>query len=312
MTPIPRHIGPALLLTMLTVCNLSLGAPSATGQAAPALSGLDGPASDPVVYEVAAVDGRLHHLLPDGDQRLEAGDRLAGGAEVRTGWLSSADLTVPREAARFHLESRTHARLGADDPSILLVLDRGRLRALFDTLGELVGGEEHERRVETPAAILAVRGTEYGVAVGRGGATTLVVFEGVVEVTPTVTGPGEPTAPLRVRAGEAIHLRRGQPPMPPRRHTLTPHTWDRGGMPSLSAPVGPDGGADRGAGRGTPAGAEAGGRPGSGPGSGPGQGSGPGSGAGAAPGSGPSNGPPASSPPSSPSGPPPGDPDRPA
>ena len=253
-----RRIAPVLALA---VCALLAGT-AATGQPAPALSGVNGPASDPVVYEVAAVDGRLHHLLPGGDEPLDAGDRLAGGAEVRTGWLSSADLSVPRAAARFHLESRTHARLGTDDPSVLLVLDRGRLRALFDRLGELVGREERERRVETPAAILAVRGTEYGVAVGRGGATTLVVFEGVVEVTPAFAGPpgpGTPAGPLLVHAGEAIHLRRDQPPTPPRRHSLTPRNWDRGGMPAMSAPPGMEGSAgpgsgpdtDRGAGPGT-------------------------------------------------------------
>jgi hypothetical protein len=169
---------------------------------------------------------------------VAAGESLAGGAELRTGWFSSADLTVPPAEARFHLDGRTRARLGSDRPGVLLVLEKGRLRALFDRLGELLEGEaEPERRIETPSAILAVRGTEYGVAVGRDGTTTLVVFEGVVEVF----GLAGPAGPIRVRAGHALHVRRGQPPGSPRPHTLTPRGWDRGGTPPMGPPPAPGG-----------------------------------------------------------------------
>ena len=236
----PRTRFPAWLLAL---CLLPVAARPAAAQAvgAPGAS---------VVYEVGALDGKLLHLLPAGDERLATGDRLAGGAEVRTGWLSSADLAVPRAAARFHLESRTHAVLGAENPSVLLVLDRGRLRALFDKLGEAVGGGKPGRRVRTPSAILAVRGTAYGVAVGRHGGTTLVVFEGVVDVTPlpALAGPQVEAATIRVRAGEALHVRDGQPLGPPLRHGLTPEDWDRGAMPSMSAPPAGVGDSGRGAG----------------------------------------------------------------
>lgn len=212
--------------------------------AAPAF---DRSADDPVVYEVTEVDGKLVRLHPTSEderaseERVAGGDRLAGGAELRTGWFSSADLAVPRAAARFHLRSRTHARLGADEPGVLLVLDKGRLRALFDELGEMLGGEadaEPERRIETPSAILAVRGTEYGVAVGRDGTTTLVVFEGVVEVftLPDGVGPEGRIGPVRVRAGHALHVRRGHPPSPPRPHGMTPRGWDRGATPPMGPP----------------------------------------------------------------------------
>jgi|GEM_PF-2548633 len=234
----PTRLLPALLLAG---CLLPGAAPPAASQT------LEAP-NDPVVYEVSALDGKLLHRLPAGDERVAEGDRLAGGAELRTGWLSSADLAVPRAAARFHLESRTHVRLGVEDPSVLLVLDRGRLRALFDKLGELAGGEEEERRVETPSAVLAVRGTAYGVAVGRNGGTTLVVFEGVVAVTPLTTVTGAPGTPVLVRAGEAIHVRSGQPTGAPRHHGLTPRDWDRGAMPAMSGPPAGAGDPGRGAG----------------------------------------------------------------
>jgi len=190
--------------------------------------------ADPLVYAVDAVDGKLLRVESRDEWRLSAGDRAIGGSELRTGWFSSADLTARRAAAHFHLNSRTHVRLASETPGVLLVLERGRLRALFD---KLTGEEaEQERRIETPSAILAVRGTEYGVAVGRGGATTLVVFEGVVEVL----DPTGRAAPVQVMGGQALHLRRGETPGQPFPHGLGRGGWDRGAMPPMTRPGGPE------------------------------------------------------------------------
>lgn len=208
----------------------ALALPAAVAVAAPVpLSG-----GEAVTYEVTALDGKLLRMTGQGDERLAVGARLAGGDELATGWFSSAELTAESAAARFELRARTRVRLAADRPGVLLVLEKGRLRALFD---RLTGGEERERRVETPSAVLAVRGTEYGVVVGRDGATTLVVFEGVVEVTAL----GVPGGPVSVPAGEALHVRRGEAPGQPFRHGLSPRGWDRGEMPAMGPRSGPPG-----------------------------------------------------------------------
>jgi ferric-dicitrate binding protein FerR (iron transport regulator) len=169
---------------------------------------------------------------------------LAGGQRLRTGWFSTSDLLAPDYGSRFHLGSRTRVRLASDTPGVLLELERGRLRALFDKLS---GQEPVERRIETPSAILAVRGTEYGVAVNGSGDTTLVVFSGAVEVLDR----GRRAAPVRVEPGYALHVRRGRAPGAPYPHAMSSRHWDRGAMPGNPGRMSPGAGAGPG-GRGTP------------------------------------------------------------
>lgn len=186
-----------------------------------------GAAGESIDYEVLSVKGKLLQESSEGELRLDAGAELASGDRLRTGWRSRTELDVPTHATRFQIGSRTRFELAATAPGILLQLERGRLRALFD---EWTGGTAEERRIETPAAVLAVRGTEYGLDVTSGGATTLVVFSGVVDVQPR-EGIEPGAAPLRVEAGYAMRLRRGAAPGAPYRHDLSARQWDRGGMP---------------------------------------------------------------------------------
>jgi len=72
--------------------------------------------------------------------------------------------------------------------------------------------------------VLAVRGTEYGVEVKKDGDTSVVVFEGTVEVRDTA-GVGEP---VRVQAGESTRIRRGKATTAPHPHGLSTGDWDRG------------------------------------------------------------------------------------
>lgn len=211
--------------------------------AAPALAG----GEPPIVYEVASLKGKLIHESTQGDHRLAAGEQLAGGERLRSGWFSACDLTAPDFGSRFHLGSRTRVRLASDAPGVLLELERGRLRALFD---ELLGREPIERQVRTPSAILAVRGTEYGVAVSRSGETTLVVFVGTVEV---FDREGR-AAPVVVEPGFAVHVRRGQPPGAPYAHGVTSRGWDRGAMPGSRGPMSPGMGSGPGGSRARPSG----------------------------------------------------------
>ncbi len=214
---VPRFALPALLLV-------------AAAAAAP---------EETIEYRVTDVKGKLFRQGAAGDELLAAGAELRSGETLATGRRSAADLEAPAFASRFHLGSRTRVVLAAEVPGVLLRLERGRLRALFD---QLVGGET-ERRIETPSAILAVRGTEYGVAVDRSGDTTLVVFSGVVEVVDRERR-GDP---VRVEAGYSVRVRRGRAPGSPQPHGLTQGRWDRGAMPRGSA-VSPGAGTGQGPG----------------------------------------------------------------
>lgn len=182
------------------------------------------PGPDPterLVYEVAAVKRHLFRLTPGNEERLEAGARALSGESLRTGSRSSADLEVPDREARFHIGTKTRFRLAPGTPGVLVDVERGSLRAIF---GALPDGDQRERLVTTPSAVLAVRGTDYGVEVEKDGDTSVVVFEGTVEIRDR-TGIGET---VRVGAGQSTRIPKGRAPKPPKAHTLTTEDWDRG------------------------------------------------------------------------------------
>ena len=175
---------------------------------------------EPVEYRFEQVRGKVTVATPAAETRASAGSAARGGDRVRTGWFGYALLGAPRFGARFEVFAGSDVRLASETPGVLLSLERGRLKAIFDK----VTGEE-PRMVKTPGALLAVRGTRYGIEVGRDGAGTLVVFEGTVEVR----SPLRPE-PLLVQAGEACHysasMRPESMPMP---HGMTEGMWQRHG-----------------------------------------------------------------------------------
>jgi hypothetical protein len=182
-------------------------------------------AQDPesLTYDVVEVKRKLLLESSDGDRRLQTGDSASSGDALRTGWRARAELAVPERAARFHLGPSTRFRLTHDRPGVLLELERGRLRTIFgpDENGEPFPGE---RLVTTPSAVLAVRGTEYGVEVSKNGDTAVTVFEGNVEVSDL----GGLSKPVNVGAAQSCRIQAGKAPSAPRPHNLGARDWDRG------------------------------------------------------------------------------------
>lgn len=86
---------------------------------------------------------------------------------------------------------------------------------MFD---KITGSEP--RVVQTPGALLAVRGTQYDVDVDKDGRTNLKVYEGIVEVRSKMQ-----TEPLLVHAGEMADFGRQQAP------SVHPMPNDRGHDP---------------------------------------------------------------------------------
>ena len=190
---------------------------------------------EPVEYRFESVRSKVTVATAAAETRASAGSVAHGGDRVRTGWFGYALLGAPRFGARFEVFGGSDVRLASETPGVLLSLERGRLRAIFDK----ITGEE-PRMVKTPGALLAVRGTRYGIEVGRDGAASLVVFEGTVEVL----SPLRPD-PLLVRAGQSCRfsatMRPESMPMP---RGMTEEMWQRhgAGMGGGSAPR--DGGMD--------------------------------------------------------------------
>lgn len=147
-----------------------------------------------------------------------------GGDLVRTGWRGRATVSVDAVASRFEIYSGSRVKLASDKPGVIVLLERGRLKAMFDAI---TGNDE--RIVETPGALLAVRGTRYGVEVDRSGETIVSVFEGLVEVRPF-----DPAVqPLLVRPGEVGRFGPREAPRTVMRG-MTEKAWtDHGGSRSM-------------------------------------------------------------------------------
>jgi hypothetical protein len=137
------------------------------------------------------------------EQSAAKGLQARRGDTVSTGWFAYALLGSERHRARFELFGSTSVTLASGTPGAILTLERGRIRAAFD---KIVGSEP--RTVQTPGALLAVRGTQFDVEVDRSGNTTLDVFEGIVEVQ----SPLQPK-PIFVRAGEESSFGPRRPPV---------------------------------------------------------------------------------------------------
>lgn len=137
--------------------------------------------------------------LSGGDEKAETrvatGDLASSGDIVRTGFWGGAVVSVPERKSRFEISSSTRARFASGEPGLLLILEKGRLKAFFESFTD---GSSGERRVGAPGVVLAVRGTRYGLEVDADGRGLLAVFEGTVEVLPTLPG----VQPIRVNAAE--------------------------------------------------------------------------------------------------------------
>lgn len=190
---------------------------------------------EPIDYRFERVRSKVTVATMSAETRAAAGSVAHGGDRVRTGWFGYALLGAPRFGARFEVFAGSDVWLAGESPGVLLSLERGRLKAIFDK----ITGEE-PRMVQTPGALLAVRGTRYGIEVGRDGAASLVVFEGSVEVRSLLR-----PEPLLVRAGETCHfstsMRPESMPMP---RGMTEEMWQRHGSGMDGGTMPRDGGMD--------------------------------------------------------------------
>lgn len=145
------------------------------------------PSGERLAYRFEEVKSKVVRA-PGGDEardlRVAVGDPAEAGDVVTTGFFGRTVLSVPERAARFEVFSSSRVKLAGGEPGILLVLEKGRIKAAFDAFT----GASEARRVAVPGAILAVRGTRYGVEVADG-QSVLAVFEGTVELFPAGGAP---------------------------------------------------------------------------------------------------------------------------
>lgn len=162
------------------------------------------PQTEVIDYRFDQVRRTVTVTTPDKQLPAQAGSVARSGDRVQTGWFSYALIASERHRAKFEIFSSTQVQLAAGEPGVILSLERGRLRAMFD---KITGSEP--RIVKTPGALLAVRGTQYDVEVDNDGRTSLSVIEGVVEVRSALR-----EQPMLVRAGEGCVYSPREAPMP--------------------------------------------------------------------------------------------------
>lgn len=134
---------------------------------------------------------------------LAPGDVIdtSGGGHVRIE-LTDGSIVIVKPGTRLILQDYN----AAGSLRQLLKIFVGRVRIKINHFG----AQPNPYRVNSPSASIGVRGTEFGISVGTGGETEIVVYEGLLEVT-SLSDPQnrvmvEPGRGVIVRPNEPIHF----------------------------------------------------------------------------------------------------------
>ena len=181
-------------LLVVAILAIACAAQSARGQ------------MTPVEARIASVSGSV--LLSSGAQvptPAKRGDVLFPGEEIDTRGggrltieLTDGSLVVVRPGSRILLKDFRTASSLRELCEVLL----GRVRVKINHFG----GRPNPYRINSPTASIAVRGTEFGVAVVPAGDTEVVVYDGLVEVT----NLSNPQNKLLVHPGQGVVVRPNQ------------------------------------------------------------------------------------------------------
>ncbi|HEV7860476.1 MAG TPA: FecR family protein [Pyrinomonadaceae bacterium] len=147
---------------------------------------------------------------------------VSGNARAQT-ILRRGELLTPGDVVDTHGGGRL--RIELSDGSVVIVQPEtrlilqdyraaGSLRELLNVIVGRVrikinhfGSQPNPYRVNSPTASIAVRGTEFGVAVGSGGETLVVVYEGLVDVSSLT----DPQRRVLVEPGRGVIVRPNEP-----------------------------------------------------------------------------------------------------
>lgn len=159
-------------------------------------------ANDVLTYRFEDVKRSVMLRRGSAESKASKGSSAVSGDRVKTGWFAYTLIASEKQKARFEVYGSSEVALTSSTPGVVLTLERGSVHAIFD---KLLGSEP--RVVQTPGALLAVRGTEFNVHVNAKGETTVDVFAGLVEID----SPLRPE-PLFVRPGESSVFSPREPP----------------------------------------------------------------------------------------------------
>ncbi len=146
--------------------------------------------------------GAVEWIEPHEGLPIEPGDRIRAGEDGKVELIMGEDVVwmiePETEIVTEHIE--THAgRLNLVGGALVGKVDSAR-----------TAGTAQRWEFNTPSAVVAIRGTEFGLEFSKAEGTRLGVFEGAVELDPAETAQGlQP--PVQITAGQEADVRRGKP-----------------------------------------------------------------------------------------------------
>jgi hypothetical protein len=145
--------------------------------------------------------GALEWIEPHEGLPLEVGDHIRTGEDGRVELIMSDNavwvLEPESDVIAEHMETNV-GRLNLSSGTLMGRLDSAR-----------AAGIPQSWEFNTPAFVIAVRGTEFALQASQAAGSRLAVFEGEVELAPAETAEGlQP--PFRVTAGQEALLKRGK------------------------------------------------------------------------------------------------------
>jgi hypothetical protein len=146
--------------------------------------------------------GAANWIDPHEGLPIESGDRLRTGEDGHVNLLLSENVFWVLEPESEIVLERIDANSGRAN------LSSGTLMGRIDSLRAASMAQHWE--LDSPAAVLVIRGTEFVFVVTQGVGSRLGVFEGRVEVQPAETAEG-PQTPLFIDSNHEMLAMRGKP-----------------------------------------------------------------------------------------------------
>jgi len=152
---------------------------------------------------------------------LHPGERITQGGWVRTGEQSGLEIAFEDSDTVFLGSNTQIALISAEKRGLLhrFYEIRQEIGNAFSRIRKILG-QESRYEVQTPAAVAAIRGTEFRIAVDPEQTTRCEVLEGTV-------GVANQAARVDVKEMEGTIVRKGAPPLNPRK-LLPPPAWATG------------------------------------------------------------------------------------
>jgi hypothetical protein len=163
------------------------------------------PVAPEATGKVLHVQGQVQMLKDEVPWALQVGQTVSPRQEILTGPDGYAKIQVP-DGSVFEVFPNSRATFRSNQGNLRELLDLwiGRVKIHIEKLN----GKPNPNRIQTPTAVISVRGTTYDVTVEDDETTMVLVEEGVVEVQHALLPYSKPKI---LQGGDYIRVYKNQP-----------------------------------------------------------------------------------------------------